>query len=454
MADGLPLTCTVLEGTSHWGGKIETHHTEDLLIEAGPDSFLSQKPSAIELCGKLGLSDQLLNTNESDKKAFVYSKGRLRALPEGLVVIRPSNLGAFLRSGLFSPLGLARMALDLLVPARRSAEDESLGAFFRRRVGRQAFERLFEPLMAGIYAGDAEQMSLRATFPRFLEMEQRQGGLLRAMLAARKPQAPAPGSTTRTMFVTLRNGLGDLVDRLVAKIASGGVSLLLGQKVKALHVRTDAHGSHVYDLVLESERVVSADIVVFATPAYVTAGLVRSFSPSAANLLSLIPYASTATVSLAYDRGAVGTPMNGFGFVVPRVEGRTLLAATWTSRKWACRAPASKILVRCYLGGAGREGTIGGDDDMLVRVVRHELWSMAGVSAEPKHVEVNRWPMGMPQYTLGHLDRLDMIDSLLRHHQGLYLAGAGYRGVGIPDCIKDGTETARKIADSLVPRSS
>ncbi len=448
---GVPITCELIEGEHYWGGKILTRRVDDLLIEAGPDSFLSQKPAGLVLCAKLGLSDQVVNTNESDKGAYVYSRGRLRALPEGLVLIAPSKIGRFVRSGLVSPLGMARMALDFVLPARRSTDDESLASFFSRRFGREVFDRLIEPLMAGIYAGDAEQMSLRATFPRFFDMEQQQGSLLRAMLKSKTAgrASSASGSAARTMFVTLRNGLGTLADALVARIKAGGGSLRLGRRVVDLRVRTEGRTRRTYQLGLASEEVTSADVVVLATPAYVTADLVRPLSAAAANLLTLIPYASTITVSLAFDRASLGNSIKGFGFVVPRVEGRSLLAATWSSRKWPHRAPPSQVLVRCYLGGVGREEALTSDDKMLVRMARHELWSLAGISAEPRYVEINRWGRAMPQYTLGHLGRLDMIQSLLGHHPGLYLAGAGYRGVGIPDCIKDGTETAKKVIHYL-----
>ncbi len=452
---GLPLACTLVEAGPCWGGKILTHRVGDLVIEAGPDSFLTQKPWALELCAKLGLSDLLMNTKESEKKAFVYSQGRLRELPEGLVLIVPSKLGPFLRSGLVSPPGMVRMALDLVLPAGRSTEDESLASFFSRRLGREAFDRLIEPLMAGIYAGDGEQMSLRATFPRFLELEQRQGSLIRGILAGRKARRPGaqPSTPSRSMFVTLRDGLGTLVETLVARIKAGGATLMLGRRVTTLRVRADAQARRSYEVILDSNAVLSADAAVLTTPAYVTSDLIRSLSPEAAGLLSRIPYASTATVSLVYDRAAVGSSVTGFGFVVPRIERRHLLAATWSSLKWGHRAPPSQVLVRCYVGGVGREGLLDDDDATLLRLVRHELLSLAGIAAEPLYTEINRWPLGMPQYTLGHLERLERIERALSEHEGLYVTGAGYRGIGIPDCIKEGTETARRLVHQLAAQS-
>lgn len=441
---GLPLACTLIEAGPDWGGKIVTHRVGDLTIEAGPDSFLSQKPWGLELCRKLGLADRLVNTSEHQKKTHVYSRGRLRELPEGLVMIVPTKLGPFLQSGLLSWPGLLRMGLDLVLPPKHAVGDESLASFFSRRLGREAFERVVEPLLAGIYAGDAEQMSLRATFPRFLDLERRHGSLIRGMLAGRPVGTPSE----RTMFVTLRDGLAELVQALVARLTAAGAKLLVKQPVVAMRVRQMAASRPLgwtYDLTLEGGTVVSADAVVLATPAFVSADLVRPLSPLAAELLGAIPYASTATVSLAYKAGTLGARISGFGFVVPRVERRALLAATWTSLKWPHRAPDSQTLVRCYLGGAGREAVLEEDDPALIRRVRDELKSMAGVTGEPVYTEVNRWPRSMPQYTLGHLDRLETIQRSLDRFPGLVLAGAAYRGIGIPDCIRDGASAAATV---------
>jgi oxygen-dependent protoporphyrinogen oxidase len=449
-ASGIPIRCTVVDAAPDWGGKIVTHRVGDLVTEAGPDSFLSQKPAALELCAKLGLTDQLINTNETNKRACVFSQGRLRELPEGLVVIAPNQLGPFLRSGLLSWAGLARMGLDLVMPVKRSSGDESLAGFFRRRMGRQAFERMLEPLMAGIYAGDAEQMSVRATFPRFVELEQQYGSVIRGMMAARKAGSSAMRSgPKRTMFVSLKNGLSDLVTALVCRLTEQGVTLRGGSAVDALRVRSHQPGRWMYDVILNDGSALSVDSLVLATPAYVSAELVRPLTPIAGGLLEMIPYASTATIAMAYPRAAVAGAAEGFGFVVPRAEGRDLIAATWTSLKWPHRAPADQLLVRCYVGGVGREAILQLDDQALVARVREELASMCGVTAEPGYVEVNRWIKAMPQYTLGHLDRLNQIEAALSRYGGLILTGAGYRGVGIPDCIRDGAVAAERVVRFL-----
>ena len=447
-AAGIPIRCTVVDAAPVWGGKIVTHRVGDLVTEAGPDSFLSQKPAGLDLCDKLGLADQLINTNETSKRACVFSRGRLHELPEGLVVIVPSQLGPFLRSGLLSWTGLARMGLDLVVPTKRSPGDESLAAFFRRRVGRQAFERMLEPLMAGIYAGDAEQMSVQATFPRFVELEQQYGSVIRGMMTARKVDSSMPSGRKRTMFVSLKNGLSDLVAALVHRLTDQGVALRGGCAVDALRVRSHQPARWMYDVILNDGSALSVDSLVLATPAYVSAELVRPLTPIAGGLLEMIPYASTATIAMAYPR-AVSGAVEGFGFVVPRAEGRDLIAATWTSLKWPHRAPPDQLLVRCYVGGVGREAILQLDDQALVARVRTELATICGVTAEPGFVEVNRWMNAMPQYTLGHLERLNQIEGALSRYGGLILTGAGYRGVGIPDCIRDGAVAAERVVRYL-----
>ncbi|HEX2056366.1 MAG TPA: protoporphyrinogen oxidase, partial [Nitrospiraceae bacterium] len=448
---GLSLDCTVLEAAPGWGGKIVTHRVGDLIMEAGPDSFLSQKPWALQLCEQLGLADQLINTNPTEKKAFVFSRGRLHELPEGLVTFVPHQLGPFVRSGLLSWRGLARMGLDLVIPKRRGDGDESLASFFRRRFGREAFERVMEPLMAGIYAGDAEQMSLRASFPRFYDLEQRYGSVLRGMMAARKARMQAGNGSAagRTMFVTLRNGLGDLTSALVDHLQKDGVTLKPSMRAAALRVRSHQLGRWMYDVIVDDGTAMAADGLIVAIPAYGAADLVRPLSPAAAGLLEQIPYASTATVSLVYDAHEMRTRLEGSGFVVPRIEGRELLAATWTSLKWPHRASSRDVSIRCYVGGVGREAVLRRDDDSLVGCIREELRAMAGITAMPRYVEVNRWERAMPQYLLGHVDHVGRIDAAMSRFSGLALAGAAYRGVGIPDCIKDGTAAATALIEHL-----
>ncbi len=449
---GVPIHCTVLESDLSWGGKIVTHRVGDIVTEAGPDSFLSQKQAGPDLCTKLGLADQLINTNETGKKASVLSKGRLHDLPEGLLSFTPKQLGPFFQSGLLTWTGLARMGLEYAVPPGTSTGDESLADFLRRRFGAQAFERVLEPLMAGIYAGDAEQMSLRATFPRFFELEQEHGSIVRGMMAVKKAAASTASSQPRrTMFVSLKNGLGELVTTLTTRLIQQGVELRVGARVDALRVRSHEPGRWMYDLILHDGSALSAESVVLATPAYVSADLLRPLTPIAGGLLDLIPYASTATIAMAFPR-ALTSAIEGFGFIIPRTEQRHLIASTWTSLKWPHRAPANQLLVRCYVGGVGREDILQREDQALVAAVREELAGICGISAEPSYTEVNRWWKAMPQYTIGHLDRLAQLDAAVSRYPGLILTGAAYRGVGIPDCIRDGAVAAERVMQDLLGR--
>jgi oxygen-dependent protoporphyrinogen oxidase len=289
-------------------------------------------------------------------------------------------------------------------------------------------------------------MSVRATFPRFVELEQAYGSVLRGMLAAKSAgNGAARAATRRTMFVSLRPGLEALVTALVDRLTGQGVTLRSGVPVEALRVRSHQLGRWTYDLMLQDGSALSADSLVLATPAFVTAELLRPLTPIAAGLIEMIPYASTATIALAYPASVMGGAVQGFGFVVPRMEQRDLIAATWTSLKWAHRAPPDQLLARCYVGGAGRESILALDDEALVARVKAELKEICGLSAEPGYVEVNRWMKAMPQYRLGHLERLEQAEVALGRYEGVVLAGSAYRGVGIPDCIREGALAAEKV---------
>ena len=441
-SDGPPVACTLVEADSRLGGKILTEQADGFVIEGGPDSFLSQKPWGIELCRKLGLEDRLIGTNPDRRRTFVYSKGRLEELPEGLALGFPTRLGPFLRSGLLSWPGKLRLGAEIFVPRRREESDESLGGFFRRRLGREALERIIEPLMTGIYAGDADQLSIRATFPRFPDMEREHGSLVRSMLGARR-RRPAPGMGERarwTPFVTLQGGLSELVQALTGRLSA--VKVRLGRRVTAVRSCGTAQG---YEVLVDGASPLKADAVVLATPAFGAAGLLEPLDATVAGMLGAIPYASTATVTLGFRRAGFSHDLDGYGFVIPRIEGRALLASTWSSSKWDHRAPDGSVLIRAYLGGAGREAALERSDQELVELARADLRHVMGVTEEPVMARVFRWPRAMPQYLVGHLDRLAAIEERLARLPGVFVAGAAYRGVGIPDCIRDGLGSAERV---------
>ncbi len=437
-----PLSCTLIEATPRLGGKILTDQVDGFVVEGGPESFLAQKPWGLELCRRLGLADRVIGTNPDHRRTFVFSEGRLRELPEGLVMGLPTRLGPFFRSGLLSWPGKLRLVAEPVVPRRRLAADESLGSFFRRRLGSEALERILDPLLTGIYAGDADQLSIRATFPRFPEMEREYGSLAFFLLATRWRNRPSREEEKGrwTPFVTLRGGLAEMIQALTDRLK--GVTVLTGRRVQ--EVRARGKGA-CYEIVLDGGTTQAADAVVLATPAYETAAIVEPLNRTLAQMLCGIPYAHTATVSLGYRGEGLRHHLHGYGFVVPRIEGRPLLASTWTSSKWGHRAPEGSVLLRAYLGGAGREAVLERTDEDLVRLVRAEFRAIMGIDEEPVFARVYRWPHAMPQYLVGHLDRLEVMEEMLTRLPGVFLTGAGYRGVGLPDCIRDGTQTADKV---------
>ena len=439
-----PIQCTLVEAAPRLGGKILTEQVGGFVIEGGPDSFLSQKPWGMELCRRLGLADRVIGTNQDRRKTYVYAKKRLEPLPEGLALGVPTRLGPFLRSGLLSWKGKLRLGAELVIPRRRERGDESLGAFFRRRLGNEALERVIEPLMTGIYAGDADSLSIQATFPRFPEMERQAGSIVRALLWGRGQMSnlypQISNLSPPSPFVTLHGGLSEMVQALVARF--GSLRVLVGRRVRAVRVIGLRRG---YDVTIEGEKPLAVDALILATPAYDAAPLLEPLDGELAALLRGIPYASTATISLGFRRQDFSHRLDGYGFVVPRIEGRALLAVTWTSSKWSHRAPDDAVLLRAYVGGAGREAVLEQSDNGLVSLVRAELRAMMGIAEAPVLARVYRWPRSMPQYLVGHLERVAAIDERLARWPGLFLTGAGYRGVGIPDCIRDGLDTAERV---------
>jgi oxygen-dependent protoporphyrinogen oxidase len=324
--------------------------------------------------------------------------------------------------------------------------DESLGSFFRRRFGVEAFDYLIEPLVAGIYAGDADELSIEATFPRFRELEQQYGSVIKGMRAVQAKAGMAsksPGSPS-SLFMTLRNGLGELIHTLIQRLTDHGVQLMTGSGCR--EVQGPAQNKEAFQITLENRTLLTADAVVLATPTFQTAQMIRTFQPEAAGVLDEISYTSTATISMAYPTEAVAGHIRGFGFVVPRKEQRPLLAGTWTSLKWPYRSQKEVTLIRCYMGGRGREDVLEKNDAQLVELVRQELQAIVGITSPPNYTEVHRWVRGMPQYVMGHQARIAKIKDLLLPWPKLHISGAGLYGIGIPDCIREG----RRVADSVM----
>ncbi len=435
---------TLIEGDTRLGGKIVTERVDGFVIEGGPDTFLSLKPRGLGLCRELGLEDRLHGTNEKIRRTYVMRGGKLYELPEGLTGLIPSRFGPMARTSLISPVGKFRMGLDYFIPSRSPDGDESLAAFVERRLGHELYDRLIEPLMGGIYAGDGEELSLAATFPQLRQAELEHGGLIKGMVAAKKRQQPE-GTKKLSAFLTPTTGLAEIVEALEAKLS--GVEARLGNRT----ARVDA-ASGGYAVVLENGESIRADAVIFATPAFAAADLVAELDPEMAKTLREIPYVSTATVSVAYPLAHIPRPLDGYGYIIPRAEGRPILACTWTSTKFPHRAPEGFGLIRAFIGRAGQEDLIGRSDDELLDLVHDELRRTLGITAPPVLHRVFRWPKAMPQYTLGHLDRLALIDKRLAAHPGLFVAGNAYRGIGLPDCIASG-EAAAEATLRFLPLS-
>ena len=436
---GRALECTLIEAGAALGGKIVTVERDGFVVEAGPDSFLTQKPWAVELCRELGLEGSLMGTNEESRKVYILWKGKLRELPDGVLLIVPTRLTPFILSTLISPWGKLRMGLDLVIPPRKDRSDESVADFVRRRLGSEALDKIAEPLMGGIHTSDPERQSLQASFPRFVDLERKYGSLMRGMIASRRAHRPGNGAALPA-FMTLRHGLGELVSALANRLE--GVRVLLGRTTVALESAGAGAG---YLLTLDDGATVPADAVVLAVPAREAALLLDRLDGELSARLRSIRYVSTATVSFGYRMSDLSHPLRGFGFVIPGKEGRRITGCTWTSTKFDHRAPDGMALLRCFLGSATNEQPALLPEAEMVEIAREELRSIMGIDAEPVLTYVHRWRDSHPQYDVGHLDLLAEIEGRCSALPGIHLVGSSYRGVGIPDCIRSGKLAAEAI---------
>lgn len=441
LAAGSSTRIVLFEASERLGGKIWTEEAHGCILELGPDIFLARKPRGVGLCRELGLEDRLRPTNPAVRGSYLNRGAHLYPLPNGLSGMIPTRLAPLLRSPLLSWRGKARILGDLVRPPRKGDDDESIGAFIRRRLGREAFEALVDPLLGGIYGGGGDTLSLAATFPQLRDLERAHGSLIRGLLARKRTALPATGAA----FVTLAGGMEELVRTLARRL--DGVAIHRGTPVTALRPAGDGF---TVETPAGSER---ADAVVVAAPAPVAARLTAPFAPLLNEALQGIAYGSTATLSLAYRAADVPRSLDAYGYIVPATEGRPVLACTWTSTKIPGRAPDGTALFRLYVGRAGQEAVLDADDDTLVRLAREELRATLGVTAAPLFARLHRWRGAMPQYRLGHPERLERIRRHLAGWPGLALAGAAYRGVGIPDCIHDGEQAAEQVWHALTTPS-
>jgi oxygen-dependent protoporphyrinogen oxidase len=443
---GRSVDVVVVERSPRFGGNLVTERVDGFLLDAGPDSWVTSKPQATALARELGLEDALIGTNERTRRYYIVWGGRLHAVPEGLVLGVPTRLGPLARTRLFSWPGKMRMAIEPMVPARRlgDEDDESIADFATRRLGREAAERLVAPLLGGISSADASDTSVRAAFPQLVAMERDHGSLVRGMLAAARAKKKRSGAIWEaSAFVTLSGGVGQLVQALLERLRVSGVSLRSGVCVRAL-----ARDGGRWLVELDSGERLGADAVLLAVPANAAATIVGPVDAELASRLASVPYTSTATVFLAYASGDVAHPLDGVGFVVPRASGRPILASTWISSKWRGRAPDGRVLLRAFFGGAAGDEVLGQSDETLAALAERELGTLLGIDARPLWSRVFRFESARPHMRVGHLAAMRAIrDRLALVTPGLLVAGDGYDGAGIPDCIRQAQEAGRVMVD-------
>lgn len=440
-----PLDLTILEASTRTGGVITTERRDGFLVEGGPDCFISEKPWAVDLCRELGLEGEIIGTNPNGRRSFVLCGGRVLPIPEGYQLMAPGRILPFATTPVLTIRGKLRACLDLLLPRGPEQADESLASFVRRRFGDEVLERMAQPLIGGIYNADPEVLSLRATMPRFIEMERKHRSIILALLRGRRQAASRSGvsGARYSLFVTLRDGLQQLVDRLAADLPAGCVRL---ETPAAAISRAAGPGSPDrpvgYVVTLGSGESIAADSVVLALPAHAAAPLLRGLDRALSERLGSIRYGTSVTVSLAYRDTEITRPLDGFGLVVPRMEKRRIIACSVSSMKFAGRAPGGSTLLRCFLGGPWAEEAT---EEQMEREVRNELQEILGIRAEPLFVHTRVWRRAMAQYRVGHLETVAGIDADLERYPGLALAGNGLRGVGIPDCVHSGESAAARV---------
>lgn len=444
-----PVEVVVLEARDRPGGVIWTDRVDGFTIEGGPDSFITNKPWALDLCNRIGLSDQIIPTDPGHRRSFVVRNGRLAPIPEGFVLMSPHRLVPVLTTPILSWKGKLRLLMDLFIPRRDEETEESLAAFVRRRLGREALERLVQPLVGGIYTADPNDLSLKATLPQFLAMEQEHRSLILAgwresrKSKSRRVNQKASGARYG-MFVTLADGMDALPRALAASLPPGTVRL-------QTPVRRVSRNSPVSPWLVEllDGPPIEAAAVLMTTEAHSTARLLDAEDPGLALQLRAIPYASSIIVNVAYRRDQIQHPLDGFGVVVPAVEARSILAVSFLSVKFPSRAPAGTALMRVFIGGATQPELFDLDDDAINQLVKRELGELIGVTGDPLLLSIGRHARAMPQYTLGHLDRVAAIRRKLAKFRGLHLTGIAFDGVGIPDCIHAAESTADELIAAL-----
>ncbi len=458
-SEGHEVDFILFEKAPRLGGKIQTEVVPDpsgegrFIVDGGPDCFLTEKLACHRIAKLTGIFDDELPTDESRKRTWILSRSKLHQMPDGIFMFAPTKFLPFATTGLFSWPGKIRMAMDLFIPRKKVApgdfNDETLESFVVRRMGRECLDRLAEPLVGGVHASDPAKMSLAATFPRLLEMEQKYGSLMKGFIAARRTveemrrkYPPKPGQKPRTFFTSFVNGMQELTDCIAD--AAGRERMQTGVSVTALQRSTR---DRAWTVSLSDGSQTDGDAVIIATESWAAEPLIRPHDETIADALADIPASSSATISVAFDEKEVGFDLNAFGVLCPLVEGRALMAATYSSTKWPGRAPPGKVLMRGFVGGPHNQRIVSRSDGELVQTVLAEFRDIVGLSpdAKPLFSRVFRWHLGMPQYTLGHVERIARIDERCGQIPGLAISGGSYGGVGVPNCIESGERAISKV---------
>lgn len=438
---GLPIDVKLIEATHHLGGKIQTVVKDGFVIERGPDSFLARKQSASRLAKEVGMENDLVNNTAG--KSYVLVKGRLYPMPGGSIMGIPTEIAPFITTGLFSPMGKLRAAADFVLPRSNPAEDQALGKFFRRRLGDEVVENLIEPLLSGIYAGDIDKLSLMSTFPQFYHVEQKYRSLVIGMKKS-TPQAPkktGEKKESKGIFLTFKSGLQSFVDTIEKKLEPN--SVMKGYRVEAVEKMESG-----YEIKLNGGEVIFADSVIMSVPHHVTQSIFSQYSlfDSFRDMSST----SVANVALAFSEDAIEKDIDGTGFVVSRNSDHTITACTWTHKKWPHSTPKGKVLLRCYVGRPGEEAVVDLSDDEITKIVLDDLNKTMNITMEPELVVISRWKDSMPQYTVGHKERIQKVNAGLQAElPGVFIAGSSYEGLGLPDCIDQGEEVVQKVITYL-----
>jgi oxygen-dependent protoporphyrinogen oxidase len=437
--NNLDLEILLIEKSDKLGGAISTVKKDGYLIEEGPDMFFTKRPWALSLSKRLGLDKELIETNEKKRGTYVLWGKKLIPVPEGFLMLAPSKILPFLKTPLFSWRGKLRMLMDLFI-AKKEISDESLASFVRRRFGNEALERIAQPMIGGVYTADPEKLSLRATMPQFIELEEKYGSVIKGMSYNREENEGDSGARY-SQFLSFKNGMGTLTDAIESKLPKGTLSL--GETV------TGITSSNPGWKIQTQNTTIDASAVIITTPSYHAASLLQNIDPSLQSDLSSIEYASSAVIILAYKKEDISHDLNGFGFVVPEVEKSDLIACSFSSVKFKGRAPQGYVLLRAFVGGALHPGICELEDSVIIKKAEKELSRILGIKSAPEFTIIKRYPDAMPQYHVGHMELIERIKEKMNRHQGLEIAGNAYSGVGIPDCVHSGEQAAEAILKDL-----